>query len=155
MSPNHEIEQKISTTVHRYCHAFDSGDFATFAGLFERGRWFMVPEAGSRAVDAWTRDHVILYDGRPRTRHQITNLVVDVDDTAHEAAFSCYVDIWMCLAGERPVLLAQARFYGTFRRHLDDWWWHEHVMEADHTGDLSRHIRDLPAAVAEAQASIG
>lgn len=148
MSATIEAEHAIRTVLHQYCDYFDTAHFEAFAALFERGRWFMVQEPGSGPVCDWINDNVVLYDGRPLTRHEITNLVVDTPATSGDVRFRCYVAIWQHLPAEAPRLLAHARFSGTFHRHEGGWHWREHTMSADYAGDLSTHIRGGIATVA-------
>lgn len=143
-----ETEQQVRTTLHQYCHTFDRADFVAFATLFEHGRWFMVTEPGSPPVREWIAENVVLYDGRPLTRHEITNVVVTSGASPDEAAFHCYVAIWQHLPAAMPQLLAHARFSGTFRLVAGSWRWYEHVMHADYAGDLSHHIKGGLASVA-------
>ena len=140
MSPNPEAGQEISTTLHKYCDYFDSADFDAFADLFSHGRWFMVDGAGSQPVREWINQHIVLYNGRPLTRHEVSNIITEGGADADEAAFRCYVSIWQHLPENGPRLLAHARFTGTFRRGADGWQWREHVMDLDYAGDLSTHI---------------
>lgn len=138
-------EPEISAALEDYCRAFDEARFEAFAALFQRGRWFMVTEDGSRPVLEWIEQHVVLYDGRPMTHHEIDGLVVSTASDTREAAFQCGIVITQRLPGEAERLLARARFSGTFRRHDDGWWWHQHTMDPQQTGDLSTHIRGGPS----------
>ena len=144
-SIQNEPEQKISATLEQYCRTFDDARFEAFAALFQHGRWFMVAHPGSRPVLRWIDQHVVLYDGRPLTRHQIGDLIVSAGSDPDEAAFRCGIVITQQLPGVSERLLARARFSGTFRRLDDGWWWHEHAMEPEEAGDLSTHIRGGPA----------
>lgn len=143
-----ETEHQVRTALHGYCETFDSADFGSFAGLFDQGRWFMVTEPGSQPVIDWINEHVVLYDGRPLTRHEMTNVVVESGKDDHEAQFRCYVAIWQHLPGAAPKLLTHVRFHGTFVRVEGNWRWREHVMVADWAGDLGTHIQGGLATVA-------
>ena len=142
-----ETERQIRSALHHYCDYFDTAQFESFAGLFEHGRWFMVDQPGSRPVQDWINEHIVLYDGLPLTRHEVTNLVVDEGVTPDEAAFRCYVAIWQHLPSELPRLLAHARFRGTFDSLSRAWHWREHRMSVDYAGDLSTHIKGGIASV--------
>ena len=141
MTVDDEAEHAIGTALSRYCRTFDEAQFEEFAALFERGRWFMVAEPGSRPVHEWIDQHIVLYDGRPLTRHVVSGLVVDVDGAPREATFRCNITIAQQLPGEDERILAHARFTGTFRKEDDRWWWRDHTMHAEQAGDLSTHIR--------------
>ena len=140
MSRESEIEYDVRTTLHQYCDYFDSADFEAFAELFENGRWFMVSQPGSGPVRKWIADHVVLYDGSPLTRHEVTNLIVEPGRTRDEATFRCYVAIWQHVPERESRLLAHARFSGAFFDTSGRWQWREHAMNVDWAGDLSTHI---------------
>lgn len=141
-----DAENQIAISLHQYCRLFDRADFDAFASLFDHGRWFMVDKPGSRPVREWIVRNVRLYDGYPLTRHEISNLVVDVGPEHNEATFGCYIAIWQHLPTEAPRLLTHARFDGTFTRVEDTWRWTKHAMTADWVGDLTTHIKNGMAA---------
>lgn len=66
---------EIQQLLHRYAHAFDAGEFAAFAALFEHGTLHLQgvspPVSGIEEVLAMIECRVILYDGVPRTNHLI------------------------------------------------------------------------------------
>lgn len=137
----YEVEQQIKLALHKYCESIDTADFDAFAALFERGRWFMVPQPGSQPVRDWLDQHIVLYDGHTYTRHEISNLSIEPTDSPDEAAFNCYVTIWQDLPQEPPKLMVHARFDGSFQRSGEAWWWSTHALTEHYRGDLSGHIK--------------
>jgi len=135
-------EWQIRRILHRYCDTIDAGDFEAFAAIFERGTWAILEEPGSDAVLRWLKQNVILYDGEPRTKHQMTNLIVDVDDEAGTATFSCYVTVWQALPDFPLQAFSQAKFRGTFEREDGKWWWKRHDSVLGGLGDTSHHLRN-------------
>jgi 3-phenylpropionate/cinnamic acid dioxygenase small subunit len=146
VSANHEAERQIRRTLNSYCERIDSADFDGFARLFERGLWFMVDTPGVEPVLSWLEANIVLHDGKTHTRHEISNLDVEVTNDGHTAEFRCYVAIWQDLPASRPELMVHARFAGTFRLVDDQWWWSSHTMTPDFVGDLSQHIRGSATA---------
>ena len=73
--------EAVTALVHAYAERLDAGDLDGVARLFDRAVWRSPqhPE-GLRGVEAVRRvyDGVRLYDGSPRTKHVISNLVVEV-----------------------------------------------------------------------------
>ncbi len=147
MTIDSEMERQVKSTLDRYCNTFDGAQFEVFAALFERGRWFMVPEPGSKPVLEWIHQYVVLYEGRPLTRHEVSNLVVTGGSGPNEAVFRCAVGIWQQFPEELPRLLTRVRFSGTFRLFEDGWWWHTHVMDVEQAGDLRSHIKGGHVAI--------
>lgn len=114
MLPSPEASQEISTILHNYCDYFDNADFDAFANLFSHGRWFMVDEDGSQPVREWINEHIVLYDGRPLTRHEVTNLITETSTDSDKTTFRCYVAIWQHLPQDR----APAAYPRQVHRHV-------------------------------------
>jgi hypothetical protein len=135
-------EQAIANLLALYAEHFDAGDFAAFAALFEHGQWFatMAEGHGAEPVRRWCEENVLLYEGLPHTKHQTTNLHIEVDGAS--ASARSYVTIWQGL----PDFPLQAIFSG---RYLDKlvfsdghWRFHERWALPDIIGDMSRHVRN-------------
>jgi hypothetical protein len=141
-----EAEGHVRRTLNSYCESFDRGDFEKFASLFERGQWFMVDAPGAEAVLTWLRTNIVLHDGETLTRHDISNLDVEVVDDHGVAQFRCHVAIWQILPARPPRLMVLGRWAGEFRLVDDTWWWSSHTAVVDYSGDLSQHIKGFAAA---------
>ncbi|NIJ10860.1 hypothetical protein FHU38_001204 [Saccharomonospora amisosensis] len=139
--PSYDSEEEIWRTLCAYCEAIDTADFEGVARLWEHGTWPFADESGSEPARRWLADHVILYDGRPHTKHQLTNAVIDVDDEAGTASFTSYASIWQALPDFPLQPIIYARFNGTFERVDGRWWWRTLELIPDLVGDTSRHVR--------------
>lgn len=137
-----EAERAIGATLSRYRQTFDEARFDEFAALSERGRWSMVPEPGAGPVRDWIDQHAVLDDGRPLARHEVSEVVVRAGSDGR-TTFACHIAITQELPGGNERCLARARFTGTFRHEDDRWWWCDHAMRAEQTGDLSTHLRGV------------
>ncbi|HUO41313.1 MAG TPA: nuclear transport factor 2 family protein [Mycobacterium sp.] len=77
-------ETQITNLLYRYAEYVDSGDLNAAAALFAHARVRVGP-GGEDTVDAATilgiwRSLVICYpDGTPRTKHVVTNPIIDID----------------------------------------------------------------------------
>ena len=69
----------ITALLHRYASLLDGGDLDGVAALFEHATWTSVRLQLRGSAEARTAySGVILYeDGTPRTKHVITNVVID------------------------------------------------------------------------------
>lgn len=136
----HDDVLAITAMVHRYCELFDSGEFDAFAEQFEHGVWYRA-EPGAAGARAFIDAHVLLYDGRPCTKHVTTNLVVDVACGGETATASSYVTVFQAL----PDFPLQAIFLGRYRDRFERiegaWRWRERQVIGDLRGDTSRHTR--------------
>ncbi|HZQ84402.1 MAG TPA: nuclear transport factor 2 family protein [Acidimicrobiales bacterium] len=142
----------IEALVYCYAEAIDAGDFAGLAKLFERGEITVdgdvPPVRGSAAVQKLYEHTTRIYPetGTPRTKHQCTNLVVDVDEAAGIATARSYYTVLQ----QTPSLSLQPIIAGRYRDEFarsDDGEWHftrRHIV-VDLVGDISQHLLiDLP-----------
>jgi 3-phenylpropionate/cinnamic acid dioxygenase small subunit len=137
----------VTALVHAYAELLDAGDLDGVARLFDRAVWRSPqhPE-GLRGAQAVRRvyDGVRLYDGSPRTKHVISNLVVEVDDGAGSASARCSFTVLHAIeAGPaRPIL--SGRYHDAFARDGGDgtgWHFTGRATLVDLVGDVSGHFR--------------
>jgi hypothetical protein len=138
-------EQQILALMAEYCDSIDRGDLDGCAALFRSGRWGIAGQLaeGEAAVRALLAN-VTLYDGVPRTRHLMSNVLIDVAaDGNHASARSCL----MVMQGVPPDFPLQPIFIGSyhdiFARESEQWCFRERVIVPDLVGDLSRHRSDM------------
>lgn len=79
----------IPNLLYRYADFIDAGDFEGAASLFHNAKvYFDSSEAISdedNMVAVW-RSWVKLYEGRPKTRHLITNPIIELSDDENSAS---------------------------------------------------------------------
>jgi 3-phenylpropionate/cinnamic acid dioxygenase small subunit len=139
----------LSNLLHRYAESVDDGDFDGVGALFERARVFMSGPAGD-AVSGGTaatimRRFVRLYDGVPRTRHIVTNTVIEVDADRRAASARSYYMVLQILAA--PLIVVTGRYHDRFGRDQasGEWYFTERVIHVDAVGDVSGHlVQNLP-----------
>jgi len=123
------VTSSIVALVHRYAELLDDGDLDGVADLFAHATW----RSGGRVRhgrDEVRRayDPVILYDGVPRTKHVISNLIVEGDTSR------CYFTV---VQDGRAILVG--RYHDRFEQVDGAWRFAERIIYADLVGDLSRH----------------
>jgi SnoaL-like domain len=138
-------ERRILALMKEYCDSIDRGDLDACAALFRGGRWGIAGNLaeGEIAVRAQLAN-VTLYDGQPRTRHLMSNVLIEVAaDGAQATARSCL----MVMQGVPPDFPLQPIFIGSyhdvFAREGEQWHFRERVIFPDLIGDLSRHRSDM------------
>lgn len=138
-------EQQILALMVEYCDSIDRGDLDACAALFRNGRWGIAGQLaeGEAAVRALLAN-VTLYDGVPRTRHLMSNVLIEVGAAGDRAtARSCL----MVMQGVPPDFPIQPIFIGSYRdvfvREAGQWRFVERVIFPDLVGDLSRHRSDM------------
>ena len=77
----------IPNLLATYAMRFDDGDFAGAAALFDKGAVIVGGQhiAGCTAILALWQQWVKTYDGKPLTRHLVTNPIIALDDSGDAA----------------------------------------------------------------------
>jgi 3-phenylpropionate/cinnamic acid dioxygenase small subunit len=134
---------QIANLLYRYAETIDSGDFEGAAALFAHAGVKMgdAEVGGAELLDVW-RSAIILYDGVPRTKHVITNPIIEVDEAAGLASCRSYYTV-MQQVGDTPLQpVICGRYHDSFER-VDGVWrfCYRNYSLTDLLGDLSRHSR--------------
>src|SRR5829696_3698032 len=80
-------------------------------------------------------------DGTPRTKHVVTNVVVDVDSPEPDAASArSYFTVLQAVDGVPLQPIVAGRYHDQFARIEHVWRFTERVMHVDLVGDVSRHL---------------
>jgi hypothetical protein len=141
-----EAQSAILKLMNDYCRTIDLGDLNGFAGLFEHGRFQMrgddsTIETGSAEVLEMLKN-VTLYDGKPNTKHVLSNVEIVV--TSDRATAQSYVTVFQAVPPDFPL---QAIFIGHYFDVFDkvggNWRFTEREISADLLGDLSHHRADM------------
>jgi len=135
----------IADLVHEYAARIDAGDLEGMAELFEHATYRTAGTAvvltGSAEVLAAQRHLVRLYEGTPRTQHQVTNLRVEVDEEAGAAIARSSFTVQFAPPGEGPRPILSGRYEDAFTRGADgSWSFADRLIHLDLVGDLSQHL---------------
>lgn len=146
-------EHAICQLLYRYAEAMDAGRLEDAAALLRHAR--LHTGAGGKldaeAMLALWRRMIILYPcGTPRTRHLITNPIVEVDTATRTAqARSCYT-VLQATDGFPLQIIASGRYLDRFAEIDGEWRFVERDYRGlDFTGDLSRHLRGMASGAAQ------
>ncbi|HTX27257.1 MAG TPA: nuclear transport factor 2 family protein [Streptosporangiaceae bacterium] len=156
-SPASFAHDEIRNLIHRYAEAVDGGRFEVLGELFAAATVRVAVGAGSpgpampgSSVVAMFGDGIILYaDGTPRTRHLVTNTIIDVDEEGGRATARSYNTTLQQVPGRSIEIIATARYEDTFERSGGAWRFCERIIRhssldgvhRDFIGDMSRHTR--------------
>lgn len=132
----------IAELFHEYGARLDAGDLEGVAELFAHATYRAEGSAfvleGAEEVLAAQRSAVRLYDGSPRTHHNITNVTVDLDgDTASARA---HYTVIFAPPGEPPEIILTGRYLDRFERVNGVWRYTDRLATFDQVGDLGRHL---------------
>ncbi len=153
---------QIRNLIHRYAEAVDGGRFEVLSELFAHAtlRFALGTGAPTRSVpgpeaEAMYRGGIILYaDGTPRTRHLVTDTIIDVDESASRATARSYNTTLQQAPGHPIEIIATAKYEDIFERVDGAWRFSERLIRSasidnvhrDFIGDMSRHTRNAPPA---------
>ncbi|WP_432260578.1 nuclear transport factor 2 family protein [Cupriavidus sp. TMH.W2] len=140
---------EIANLLYRYAELMDSGDLSGVAALFRNAK---LKSAGSDVLrdevsmlDQWRR-HVRIYPcGTPRTKHVITNPIIEIDEAAGRARCRSYYTVLQATDTLPLQVVAAGRYHDEFEQ--TDGRWHFSYRDYslfDLQGDLSQHL-NLPA----------
>ena len=140
-------ETEITNLLYRYAELIDAGDLAGAAGLFAHARIRRHGPDGPETVDArallaqWESVIVIYEDGTPRTKHVITNPIVDVDEAGGRATCRSYYTVMQKVEGFPLQPIICGRYHDTFERADGRWRFvFRDYSLTDLIGDLRRHV---------------
>ncbi len=144
MDPREGIERLL----YAYSDTIDRGDFESTAKLFgSDGLYGLVDAGAAKGADqvlATMRGTVRTYDGVPRTRHVVTNVVIDVDAGLTSGRARSYVNVVHQAPGQPLASIVAGTYHD--RVHLVDgeWQFAERRMLIELVGDLSTHLKNSP-----------
>jgi 3-phenylpropionate/cinnamic acid dioxygenase small subunit len=137
---------EIENLLYRYAECIDGGDFAGVADLFAHAEITVEgTKDGTRGRDEVqklyeTTTRRYQDDGTPKTKHVITNLLIEVDESAGTATCRSYFTVLQ----QTPALPLQpiitGRYRDSFERVSGAWRWATRLMILDQFGDLSQHL---------------
>lgn len=139
---------QIANLLYRYAEYIDDGDLAGAARLFRharvaaRGTDGVISEIGeSEMLERWQRLIKMYPPGRPRTKHVITNPIIEVADDEATATCRSYYTV-LQQTEELPLqVVAAGRYHDRFE-HVDGEW---RFSYRDYTliemrGDMTAHL---------------
>jgi 3-phenylpropionate/cinnamic acid dioxygenase small subunit len=137
-------ETQITNLLYRYAECIDSGDLAGAAALFEHARIRITADEtidAARLLAIWQSLIVLHPDGTPRTKHVISNPIVEVDDGGVTASCRSYYTV-LQQTDEFPLqAVAAGRYHDRFERIEGQWRYsYRDYSLIDMVGDVSHHL---------------
>ena len=117
-------ERAIENLISSYAYLNDDTDIAGLGDLFADATFTLdgATARGRDEVEERARDMIpVNLDGTSRTRHHITNLIIEVDEEAGTATARAYWTVLSSARGlpQQPVLAG--RYQNRFERHDGTW----------------------------------
>lgn len=136
---------EIANLLYRYAELMDAGDLTGVAALFRHaqiksgGQDALLDEAG--ILSQWRQFVKIHPCGTPRTKHVITNPIIEVDEAAGTATCRSYYTVLQATDKVPLQVIAAGRYHDRFERADGKWRfaYRDYTM-LDLLGDLSDHL---------------
>lgn len=134
----------IPNLLYRYADFMDAGDFGGAANMFEGAKVYFddqTPVSGAGALVAAWQSWVKLYDGRPRTRHIITNPIIDLSEDEFKAKCQSQWTVLQAAEGLPLQVIATGRYKDTFELANQKWKFKtRRYAGMDLIGNMSQHV---------------
>ena len=143
---HHTPGEHIAKLMYTYAERIDAGDFAGVAELFAQAtltfEGFGDAITGREAVEKLYERTTRRYEnGTPRTKHVITNVIVDVDDDGTSATSRSSFTVLQAVPGALALQPIIAGRYRTSFSYVDDAWRFTSVhIIVELVGDLGHHM---------------
>lgn len=135
----------ITNLLYRYAELMDAGQLEEVAAMFSHARVTLgggrVVEGSAAMLEQWRAFVRIHPCGTPRTRHIITNPILEFDEAAGTASCRSVYTVFQ-QTPELPLqAIASGRYHDTFERVGSTWRFatRDYSM-LDYIGDLSQHL---------------
>ncbi|MBS1677550.1 MAG: nuclear transport factor 2 family protein [Actinobacteria bacterium] len=140
--------EAIRALTYEYTFRLDRGDFAGVAALLAEADLRMAaagmnaePIRGATAVESFYAKQVVTYDDDPRTRHLITNHVVDIAPDGESATGRCYFTVLQATPSQPIQIVVCGRYADSFARTDKGWTFTEKVIEVDYLTAIGDHFK--------------
>jgi hypothetical protein len=144
MSLDHE---QIRALSYEYTFRLDGGDFAGVAELLQGGVLRMSaaglnqePIRGQEAIAGFYAGQVVTYDGDPRTRHVISNHVIEVAEGRAQASARCYFTVLQAAPRQPIQTVVCGRYFDSFEKRAGEWRFVEKVIQVDYWTAIEEHF---------------
>lgn len=135
---------EIMNLLSTYALHMDRGRLDEAAALFKDATIVLregIEVDGAGLRDLWRKSVRIHPDGTPRTKHVITNPIMQIDDEAGTATVRTYYTVLQAAEGLPLQVIAGGRYRDEFTR--TDGTWHfskRYYYMLDKVGDMSAHL---------------
>jgi 3-phenylpropionate/cinnamic acid dioxygenase small subunit len=138
---------EITNLMFRYAELMDAGDFSAIADLLAHTAITVegvdsVVQGRDAIFQAYSSSAQTYDDNTPKTKHVITNVIVEADEAASTASSRAYFTVLQAVPDQLPLQpILAGRYRETFE--LVDGTWRMTAMHViwDLVGDLTSHMK--------------
>jgi 3-phenylpropionate/cinnamic acid dioxygenase small subunit len=136
----------LQTLLMTYAECVDSGRLAEAAALFENATYRLefpnrpglTTYQGTAEVHAFFSGTRLYADGTPRTKHLITNVIIELE--SDQASSRCNVTLLQQTDVLPLQTIASGRYIDRFERAGGEWRFADRLVSGFLLGDLSQHV---------------
>jgi len=138
----------ILTLMNAYCYCIDGGDIEGFAELFAHGSFGIIGDpdgaVSGKAEVVEYLSRVIMYEGKPNTKHCLSNVQIDIDEQGEKATSQSYITVFQAVPPDFPLQpIFSGHYHDSFEKVDGLWRFHVRDISPDLIGDLSFHLTQL------------
>jgi 3-phenylpropionate/cinnamic acid dioxygenase small subunit len=141
-------ETQIANLLYRYAECIDEGRLSDAADMFAAAEVLRRDGGGVQVLSSadllefWRRKIILHVDGTPRTKHVVTNPIIDVDEAAGTAECRSTYVVLQQVGGSALQPVIAGRYHDRFTRSGGQWAFSfRDYSLRDLVGDLSSHVR--------------
>lgn len=146
MTDDHQAIRNLS---YQYTRRVDEGDWAAVGETLAHATLRVVSRgmagselSGAAAIENFYRDQVVVDDqGRPLTRHLVTNHRINLDDDRRHAVAHSYFTVLQKPEREPLQIVVTGQYDDKFERIDDVWRFTSKTIRADYFGEIRWHFR--------------
>jgi 3-phenylpropionate/cinnamic acid dioxygenase small subunit len=141
--------QLISNLLFQYAEYIDDGQLDSAADMFSHAQIKISSRQdqfiGKDELLALWKKIIILYPcGTPKTKHVITNPIIQIDESLGVAKVKSYFNVFQPDQNQVIHLILSGRYYDEFQLQNEKWvWTHRDYTHIDFAGNLSLHLKDF------------
>jgi 3-phenylpropionate/cinnamic acid dioxygenase small subunit len=137
----------IYNLLYRYAELIDSGELELAADLFRHARIKVrhasEPIGANDLLGIWKRLIRIYPCGTPRTRHLVSNIILELDENAGWAKTRSSYTVYQATENLPLQLIAAGRYHDEFERVGGIWRFrYRDYSLLDMVGDMSAHLNE-------------
>jgi 3-phenylpropionate/cinnamic acid dioxygenase small subunit len=137
---------EIANLLYRYAELMDAGELVAVAELFRHAQ--IATAAGlldhRQMLAQWQRVVKIYPCGTPRTKHVVTNPIIEIDETANTARCRSYYSVLQATDNFPLQVVAAGRYHDEFQRSDNTWRFSFRDYSLfDLQGNLDGHLHNL------------
>ena len=137
--------QEITKLLYQYGRFIDRGDLDGACQLFEYAKIKTIDRAelgNYRDMANMLKKFVRLYeDGTPRTKHLVTNVIIDIDEGGTSANSTAYYTVLQSVTPGDIKVIAAGQYIDEFERIDGKWRFsYRDLTVFDMQGDISGHL---------------